>query len=176
MNLLDKFRYMHAQDRRKILTIGGLSLATVLVLSTLTVTRCNRAVDISTGRLETAEQSALSQVREAFFAVQTNLMGDSPAPTVADAVRRVASEKGAATLKSATDQSPLKFNPNKTDWTGGPRGGGAPAGTLLVVAAAPADYKSRNIVLIGVGRGGLPVEVAAGSEPAWLATAATAPD
>jgi hypothetical protein len=176
VNPLDKFRYMDARDRRKLFAVAGLFVAATLVTSTLVVTRCNRAVDVNTGRLDSAEQAALAQVREAFFAVQTALVGESPAPTVADAVRRVASEKGAATLKSAVDQSPLKFNPHKAEWMGGPQRGGVATGTVLVAAPAPVEYKSRNIVLIGVGRGGLPVEITAGSEPAWLATAATSPD
>jgi hypothetical protein len=181
MNPIDKFRYLDPRDKRRLFAFVGLMFAAVMITSTLVVTRCNRAVDVNTGRLDTAEQDTLTQLRESFFAVGTALAGDPPAPTVADAVRSVASEKGAAALKSKVGGTPLKFNPKKADWSfRPPAGGGVPANAgsppVLVVGPAPESYRSRNVVLIGVARGGLPVEITAGSEPDWLPSAVVAPD
>jgi hypothetical protein len=188
MNPIDKFRYLDKRDRHRLFAAAGILVAAVLVTSTVVITRCSRTIDVATGRMDTSEQDALTQVREAFFAVSTALAGDPPAPTVGDAVQRVASEKGAAALKTTVGGEPLKFNPKKTDWSrGGPRpgspggGGGGGGGdgetaTVLVVAPAPAAFRARNVAFIGVARGGLPVEITAGSEPSWLASAVTAPN
>jgi hypothetical protein len=172
-NLADRYRYLEPKDRTRWITLASVVTLLVVVLLFLTVRQCSRAAELSSERMQGKPEAATAQVRDAFFAVVTAMTGESPAPTVADAVARVAQDKGGASLQSVVDGTPLKFNPDKSQWATGR--GGAAMGTVLVVGPAPPSFKERKVSLIGIGNGGMPLEIVAGQEPAWLSSAVTGP-
>lgn len=173
MDLIRAYRYMGPAERKRAAIVGGLGLLALVLGVVMLVSRCSREPEVRVEEVDNKTEVVLSQVRDAFFAVSAELIGESPARTVDEAITRVATAKGVGFLNSKVDGSPLKFNPDAAEWRGGP---GSGAGDVsLVVAPAPASFKDRQIVAIGVKRGGIPAEFAAGAEPAWLARAAIGP-
>lgn len=177
MDLIKAYRYMGPSERKRAAVMGGLGVLAIALGILLVASRCSGEPRIVAEEVDDKTRAVLGQVRDAFFAVSAELAGESPARTVDEAVTRVATSKGVEFLNSKVDGSPIRFNPNLRQWSGGAPavGGGGGADEALVVATAPASYKSRQITLVGVKRGGIPAEFAAGAEPAWLAHAVIGP-
>lgn len=172
MDVIPDMRYMGPEERKRLFRLGGMIGLLLIIGIVVLLTRCHGSKPIdSVTRMQGDDQKALTQIREAMFEVGTALTGDSPASSVLEAVRKVHEAKGEALTKSVVDGSFLKFNPNKAHWAAG-RGGGGVA-TVLVVGTAPPSYKARQVSLIGMAMGGIPVEISAGQEPDWLPKAVT---
>jgi hypothetical protein len=173
MNLIREYQYLTAREQKRLLALGVAVLLLIASgLITLGMSRCQGSVGEQVQQQALPERDAMAQIRDAFFAVSAAIAADPPAGSVEVAVRSAVMEKGAELFASKVDGTPLKFNPTIAKWASGR--GAAPAGTVLVVGPAPASYKSHQVTLIGFGRGGLPVEIAAGSEPDWLPKAVVA--
>jgi hypothetical protein len=169
MDPIRAFRDLDDSARKRVLILGGVLGGLALLVIILGISRCERSPGPEAARLPADESQAISQVREAMFSVGTALAGETPAASVEEAVRRVSRDKAGGLTMSKVDGTPLKFDPKLDDWVKAKAG--APAGTVLVVGPAPASYHARNVVLIGIGRGGVPIEIVAGSEPDWLGSA-----
>lgn len=174
MDLIKAYRYMGPAERKRAVVLGGLGLLAVALGVVLLVTQCSGEAAVKVERVDDKTREVLAQVRDAFFAVSAELAGANSARSVDEAVTRVATAQGVDFLNSKVDGTPIRFNPDRNAWTGGGPGGSA-GEVVLVVAPAPPTYKARQIALVGVKRGGIPAELAAGSEPAWLARASIGP-
>jgi hypothetical protein len=166
MRLIDDFRYLDDRLKRRVVAPGALVLATLIAGVVLLVSHCHQRTDIATARVPPDETRAISQVRDAMFSVTSRLVGEDPAKSVEDAVQRAAGEKADGVGPSVVDRSSLKFNPNIAAWRDAR--GRIAAGTALVVGPAPASFQKRKVMLIGVGRGGVPLEITAETMPDWV--------
>jgi hypothetical protein len=171
-DLIDRYRYLDGDQKRRLIGTVALVVVTLLVGLVLSLRFCEKRADIAESRPTNVDTQAISQIREAMLSVSSRLTGENPESTVENAVQRAGSEKAAGMGASLVDKSQLSFNPNVKEWRDAR---GVAAGTALVVGPAPASFKTKNVVYIGVGRGGIPLEFTAGSEPAWLSKAVLGP-